>query len=279
MKILITGADGQLGRDLQAVLADHDLMPTDIEEMDITDYYAVNRLVQKFKPELIIHAAAYTDVDKAELNPDLAFKVNAVGTQNLALAANKTKTALLYVSTDYVFDGLKGKPYLEFDRPNPASVYGYSKLAGEVYVQTLTNNFYICRTAWLYGRYGHNFVKTMLHLAEEKRVLKVVADQIGCPTYAHDLAHKLAEIGLSGQFGFYHVVNEGAVSWYNFAKKIFALAQLQVKVEPIKTTELSRPAPRPPYSVLNNYSLKLRGFPPMRKWEEALEDFLLSAYS
>lgn len=276
MKILITGADGQLGRDLQAVLADHDLRPTDIEEMDITDFYAVDRQVSKFKPDLILHAAAYTDVDKAELNPDLAFKVNAVGTQNLAIAANKVQAALLYVSTDYVFDGRKNEPYLEFDPPNPKSVYGQSKLAGEVYVQTLTNKFFICRTAWLYGRYGHNFVKTMLRLAEEKRVLKVVDDQVGCPTYAHDLALKLAEIGLSGQYGFYHVVNEGMVSWYEFAKKIFALSGFKVKVEPIKSSEISRPAPRPPYSVLNNYSLKLRGFRRMRKWDEALEEFLLS---
>lgn len=276
MRILLTGADGQLGRDLQAVLAGHDLNPTDIEEMDITDFYAVARQVQRFQPELIMHVAAYTDVDKAELNPDLAFKVNAIGTQNLAIAANKHQAALLYVSTDYVFDGLKGEPYIEFDRTNPTSVYGQSKLAGELYVQTLTNQFYICRTAWLYGRYGHNFVKTMLRLAEEKRVLKVVNDQVGSPTYAHDLAHKLAEIGLSGQFGVYHVVNEGAVSWYEFAQKIFALAGLQVKVEPAKTAEISRPAPRPPYSVLNTMSLRLRGFSPLRRWDEALEEFMVT---
>ncbi|MDP1809423.1 MAG: dTDP-4-dehydrorhamnose reductase [Actinomycetota bacterium] len=270
MKIIITGADGQLGTELQGALRGHELYPVDIEEIDITDFTAVMEKVACFGPDLIVHGAAYTDVDGAELNPDIAFKVNAVGTQNLSVAARAVGAVILYVSTDFVFDGTKGAPYNEFDDVNPLSVYGRSKLAGERYVQSLTNNYYICRTAWLYGRYGHNFVKTMLKLGEEGKTVRVVDDQIGSPTNAVDLAAKLAEIALSGRFGVYHTTNVGEVSWYGFAGKIFELAGMDVDLQPIDSTQMERPAPRPAYSVLRPLSLELQGLAPMRPWEEAL---------
>jgi len=273
MKIIITGADGQLGTELQGALEGHRLYPADIEEFDITDFEAVKAKVTGFGPDLIIHAAAYTDVDGAELNPDIAFKVNAVGTQNLTIAARAVGAIILYVSTDFVFDGAKGAPYNEFDDVNPLSVYGRSKLAGERYVQSLTNNYYICRTAWLYGRHGHNFVKTMLKLGEEGKTVRVVDDQIGSPTNAADLAAKLAEIALSGRFGVYHTTNAGEVSWYGFAGKIFELAGMDVDLRPIDSGHLERPAPRPANSVLRHLSLELQGLEPMRPWDQALADY------
>lgn len=272
-RIIVTGADGQLGTDLQHLLGDHEVYPVDIEELDITDFDAVAKFTAKTRPELIMHGAAFTDVDGAELNPDLAYKVNAIGAQNLAVAAERAGAAILYVSTDFVFDGNKGDQYLEFDRPNPLSVYGASKLAGEKYIASLTSRHYICRTAWLYGRHGHNFVKTMLKLGEERGSVGVVDDQVGGPTSAADLAAKLIEIGLSGRYGVYHTTNAGQVSWYGFAKKIFELAGMSVDVKPITSQEMTRPARRPAYSVLRNFSLELQGFAPMRPWEEALADY------
>lgn len=273
MRVIVTGADGQLGTDLRHALGGHEVYPVDIEELDITDFAAVQRAVDKVHPELIIHAAAYTDVDGAELNPDLAYKVNAVGAQNLSVAAERFGSAILYVSTDFVFDGEKDTPYTEFDSPNPLSVYGASKLAGEGYIRSLTNRHYICRTAWLYGRHGHNFVKTMLKLGEEKGAVSVVDDQIGSPTSASDLAEKLVEIGTSGRFGTYHTTNLGQVSWYGFAKKIFELAGLPVDLTPIASDDMPRPARRPALSVLRSFNLELQDMAPMRPWEEALADY------
>ncbi len=273
MRIIVTGANGQLGTDLQRTLTGHEVFPVDIEELDITDFAAVLRAVGKIKPELIIHGAAFTDVDGAELHIDRAFQVNAIGAQNLTIAAEEYGAAILYVSTDFVFDGGKGEPYTEFDDPNPLSVYGASKLAGERYVMALTNRFYICRTAWLYGRHGHNFVKTMLRLGEERGSVSVVDDQVGSPTFAADLAAKLVEIGMSGRYGIYHTTNAGSVSWCGFAKKIFETAAMDVEVKPIKTSEMQRPAPRPALSVLRNLTLELQGMEPMRPWEEGLADY------
>lgn len=277
MKVIVTGANGQLGVELQAALAGHQVYAVDIEELDITDFYEVVRQVRDFKPDLIIHGAAYTDVDGSELNPDIAYRVNAAGTQNLAVAAAGAGAAMLYVSTDFVFDGQKGAPYHEFDDPNPLSVYGRSKLAGERYVQSLTNRYFICRTAWLYGLHGHNFVKTMIKLAQEGQALRVVDDQIGSPTNAADLAAKLVEIGESGRFGVYHTTNTGQVSWYGLAGKIFELVGLKVDLSPTTSADFKRPAPRPALSVLRGFSLELQGITPMRPWEEALEDYFKSA--
>ena len=273
MRIIVTGANGQLGTDLQQALTGHAVYPIDIEELDITRFDDVFHYVKKSSPELVIHAAAYTDVDGAELDADLAYKVNAVGTQNLAVASAAVGASILYISTDFVFDGHKGGPYLEFDPVNPLSVYGRSKLAGEYYARSLNHRHFICRTAWLYGKGGHNFVKTMLRLGEEGQTVNVVDDQIGSPTYAHDLAQKLVEIGTSGRYGLYHTTNAGSVSWFGFAKKIFELAGMSVQLRPIKSDDLKRPAARPAYSVLRNFSLEMQGLAPMRDWKGALADY------
>ncbi|MCK4268698.1 MAG: dTDP-4-dehydrorhamnose reductase [Actinomycetia bacterium] len=278
MKIIITGADGQLGSELQKVLDGHDLYPVDIEELDITDFQEVKKQVSSFGPEIIFHVAAFTDVDGAELNPDLAYKVNAIGTRNLSVAARGSGAAILYVSTDFVFDGRKETPYTEFDDVNPLSVYGRSKLAGERDVQTLAGEHYICRTAWLYGRDGQNFVKTMLSLGQEGQTIRVVDDQMGSPTSAADLAKKIVEIGLSGRFGVYHTTNSGAVSWYGFAKKVFELAKITPDLQPIGSDQMERPAKRPAFSVLRGLGLELQGMQPMRPWDEALAEYFTSRH-
>ncbi|MDI6892254.1 MAG: dTDP-4-dehydrorhamnose reductase [Actinomycetota bacterium] len=274
MKILITGSEGQLGRDLVRVLSDeHELFPFDLD-MDVTVLDGTMKTVTTISPDVVIHAAAYTDVDGCELNPDLAYKVNALGTQNVALTCQRCGAAMLYVSTDFVFDGKKGEPYLEFDEPNPISVYGRSKLAGERYVTSLLDRYYITRTAWLFGKHGRNFVKTILKLAEEREELTVVDDQMGSPTYSLDLAKTIAELVKTGWYGLYHTTNSGSCSWFEFAKKILECAGKRgVKVSPITSEELNRPAPRPTYSVLKNYCLELRGIQPLRHYEEALRDY------
>lgn len=274
MKILVTGADGQLGNDLANVLTAHDVRLSQKDEMDITDFSAVAERVRDFGPDAVIHGAAYTDVDGCETDPMQAYRVNAVGTQNIAIVCRQVDAALLYVSTDFVFDGRKTTPYTEFDDPNPLSVYGRSKLAGERYVSSLLNEYFIVRTAWLYGHAGKNFVKTILKLAAEKDELRIVSDQVGCPTYSRDLAQKIADIVESGGYGLYHAVNEGSCSWYDFGCEILRLAGINKTIIPISSAELNRPAPRPAYSVLKNLSLELRRFAPFRPWQEALAEYL-----
>lgn len=274
MKILITGSKGQLGHDLIRVMGTgHELFPFDLD-LDITDFSAVNAKVRDIKPELIINSAAYTDVDGCETNADTAYRVNAIGPQNLAIVAKSAGASLITISTDFVFDGAKETPYDEFDRPNPMSAYGRSKLAGEVLVRTITPDHYIIRTAWLYGREGHNFVKTMLWLAGERDSLTVVDDQIGSPTFSYDLAGRISELMTTGWYGTYHVTNSGAASWFEFAKAILAGAGLNPGiVKPMKSKDLNRPAPRPAYSVLRNYLTELRGLTPLRSYEDALRDY------
>ncbi len=274
MKILITGANGQLGSELTALLAgSHNIYPFDLD-LDVTDYSKVTSKVREIKPDCVIHSAAMTDVDGCEGRPDDAWRVNAIATQNVALACRKTGSSLVYVSTDFVFDGAAGEPYTEFDRPDPLSVYGKSKLAGEQFVRGILPEHFIVRTAWLYGRNGNNFVKTIVRLSEEKDEIRVVNDQVGSPTFAYDLAEKICEIITHEWYGTYHVTNQGSVSWYDFAKEIIRRAgRKDVRIIPISTAELNRPASRPAYSVLRNYVLELRGIAPMRPYEKALEDF------
>jgi dTDP-4-dehydrorhamnose reductase len=259
-----------LGRDLIAVLDGHELYSFDLD-WDITDAAAVAKDCAAIKPDLIINSAAYTDVDGCETNVDLAYRVNAIGPHNLALAARAGGIPLVSVSTDFVFDGTKTTPYDEFDTPRPMSVYGRSKLAGENLVREVCPEHYIIRTAWLYSRHGHNFVKTMLKLAGERDTLTVVDDQIGSPTFSLDLATRIAELISTGWYGTYHVTNSGQTSWYGFARAILEQAGLDPeKVKPMTSAELDRPAPRPAFSVLANYAADLRGLAPMRDWREAL---------
>jgi dTDP-4-dehydrorhamnose reductase len=275
MKVLITGAKGQLGSDLLKVFSpSHEVFGFSHQELPVEEMDAVWDKVRTIEPEVVIHAAAYTHVDDCEKNLEKAYLVNALGTRNVALASQKVGAKLVYISTDYIFDGRKKEPYLEFDPPNPLSVYGKSKLAGEWFVKNLLDKFYIVRTSWLYGLNGRNFVKTILELAENKPFLKVVDDQIGSPTYTLDLAEKIAEIIERDYFGIYHITNQGYCSWFDFAGKILELSGVNKEVKPVKTEDFPRPAPRPKFSVLENFVLKNSGFSLLRSWEEALADFI-----
>lgn len=277
MKVMITGADGMLGQDLVKVLSlQHEVVSSDIETLDITHLEDTIKSISNVKPEVVIHCAAYTDVDKSESNLDQAYKVNVHGTRNVAVACNKNGASLVYISTDYVFDGEKPHPYYEYDFTNPLSVYGKTKLAGELYVRDMLNQFYIVRTSWLYGLNGPNFVKTMLRLSKEMEMIPVVDDQIGSPTYTLDLARALNQLIEKPAYGIYHITNSEHCSWYTFAQEIFNLTGKEVQVNPVKTEEFPRPAPRPKNSILRNYNWEMEGFEPLRNYREALKDYLKS---
>jgi dTDP-4-dehydrorhamnose reductase len=298
MRIVITGAAGMLGTDLIKVLdnEEYELHGIDIKEpsynlqlktynlLDITDAQETYRIITKINPDLVIHTAAYTKVDDCEKNSELAYRVNSLGTRNLALACQRFDTALMYISTDYVFDGEKGVPYVEYDQPNPASVYGESKYWGERFVQSLLTKFYIVRTSGLYGMNGDHFVKSIRNLALEKKELKVVKDQVSSTTYSKDLAQAIAKLisppasrnqaAVSHLYGIWHITNSESCSWYEFAREIISLSRYKVKLTAITARELKRPAKRPQYSVLANHSWQLEGWKPLRNWKEALKDYL-----
>ena len=279
MKILITGANGLLGHELSSLLKDHTLILLSHSQLDISDSESVNKQIDSSSPDIIINSAAYTQVDACETNYDLAFQSNAIGPKNLAIKCKQLGIPLIHISTDYVFEGneKKNSPLLEDDKLGPKTVYGKTKLEGEKMVQENCEKYFILRTAWLYGE-GKNFVKTMLSLSKKNKELKVVNDQIGSPTYAKDLAKAIKEIieKKSDKYGIYHVTNKGEVSWYEFAKKIFEIKNIEIKVNPCTSEEFPRPAPRPHYSVLSNQKWIDAGFTPMRDYEEALNEYLNS---
>lgn len=278
MKILITGADGMLSHALKKTLRPKNrLILTDINNMDITKAKEVFEFFNKTKPEIVIHTAAYTDVDGAETNKSLALKINRDGTRNVAIAAKKLDIPIVYFSTDYVFGGGKRKPYTENDKPNPLSVYGTSKYAGEKEVRKITKKHYIARSAWLYGPGGKNFIMTILRLANELNELKIVNDQKGCPTYTFDLARAVLKLIQSEQYGTYHIVNSGSCTWFQFAKEILKIKKINKKVVPITSKELNRPAKRPTYSVLSNHKAEKIGIR-FRSWKKALADFLKTSH-
>lgn len=276
MNILVTGANGQLGNELVRQLEQKDitLHAFTKNELDITDLNKVFQVTREISPDIIINAAAYTKVDKAETEKDLAFSVNAYGQRNLAIAAQEIGAKICYVSTDYVFDGTSSEPYEEHSLVNPLGVYGKSKYAGEQLTQTLSTKYFIVRTAWVYGEYGPNFVKTMLKLAKEKSELGVVCDQIGSPTYTVDLASFIIELVQTERYGVFHCTNSGTCTWYEFAKAIFEEANINIKVNPLTSEQYPTPAKRPNYSVLNHLALKLNGFESPRHWREGLKSFL-----
>jgi dTDP-4-dehydrorhamnose reductase len=275
LKILVTGAKGQLGIDVVNALSNKNIIiGHDVDTLDIANLESTLELTKAEKPDLIINCAAYTNVDGCEENIDTAYKVNAIGARNLAIASVETNSRLLHISTDFVFDGKAEKPYIEFDSPSPLSVYGKSKLAGEEFIRQINPRHYILRTAWLYGKNGNNFVKTMIKLANEKNVINVVDDQFGSPTLTNDLVKAMELIIGTEAYGTYHSTNNGECSWNEFAKKIFAYAGKEgIEVKPISTKELNRPAIRPAYSVLKNYMLELQFSYNMRDWEEGLKDY------
>jgi dTDP-4-dehydrorhamnose reductase len=270
LRILVTGANGQLGQELAELLPGrgHEIVALSRGELDVVDPAAVERVVQTHSPELIVNAAAYTDVDRCETETETAYAVNALGPRNLAQACERRGCELLHVSTNYVFDGRGERPYEPFDPPDPISAYGRTKLAGEEYVKHLSSRWYIVRSAGVYGR-GHNFVRTMLRIAEEREVLSVKDDEFISPTYARDLAEGIAEIVETGLYGLYHLTNSGSCSWYEFCCEIFFLSGSEVEVVPIPTSEYPLPAPRPANGVLSPL-----GSPTLRHWREALADYL-----
>lgn len=291
MKILITGAKGQLGLTLADVLSKYDLILTDRDEVDITNLEAVNKFIAKIKPEIIINAAAYTAVDKAEEEKELAHKINAVGPKNLATTAEKIGATFFHISTDFVFDGKKKTPYSERDKPKPLSAYGQTKFDGENEVEKVGGKYYVLRTAWLYSPYGKNFVKTMIKLGHEKDELKVVTDQIGCPTYTYDLARTIKFIINSMRriekkptsynlkttnylpFGLYHYAGDGSCSWFEFAKEIVKLSGSCAKVLKTTTKEYGAKASRPAYSVLDCTKIKAWGIKTY-PWQSSLKKCL-----
>ncbi|MBU2595774.1 dTDP-4-dehydrorhamnose reductase [Patescibacteria group bacterium] len=273
MKILITGSNGMLAYALKKTLKkENRLILADIDNMDITKTKEVSNFFTKAKPEFVIHTAAYTDVDGAQNNKSLAFKINRDGTRNVAMAAKKMDIPVVYISTDYVFGDNKRKPYTENDRPNPLSIYGLSKYAGEKEARKNPKH-YIVRSAWLYGPNGKNFVLTILRLAKELDELKIVNDQRGCPTYTFDLAEGIAKLIKTNKFSTYHLTNSGSSTWYQFAKEILKIKKIKKKVLPITSKELNRPAKRPSYSVLSGAKinrLKIR----LKSWQKALKNYL-----
>ncbi|WP_018248561.1 dTDP-4-dehydrorhamnose reductase [Orenia marismortui] len=275
MRVLITGGSGLLGTELKLSLEeDYEIYAWDKKELDITFAQEAIAKIVDLNPDLVIHTAAYTDADACEINIDLAYQINAYGSRNIAVACQESNAEMIYISSDYIFDGKKGKAYCEFDSPNPLNIYGKSKLAGEEFVKSLVNKYFIVRTAWLYGKYGNNFVKTMLRLSTEEDVLTVVNDQIGSPTYTKDLVQAIKELIGSKLYGTYHLTNVGEVSWYQFAKKIFEYSNIEIEVNAVSSQEFIRAATRPKYSALNNYSLKQGLGYQMRDWKVALRDYL-----
>ena len=274
MKVFLTGAQGQLGQELQRRLQGADFLATDVSELDIMDEAAVARQIGRYRPNVVIHGAAWTQVDAAEEKVDMAYRVNVIGTQNIAMACRKVDAAMVYISTDYVFDGLLGRAYTEMDSVHPLSIYGKTKYAGEVSARQITDKLFVLRTAWLYGD-GPNFVRTMLKMGQEREELQVVNDQHGCPTSTVDLAEAVLRFAQTERYGTYHAVNSGVTTWYGFAKKIFELAgNTKVKVTPVTTEQFVRPAPRPVYSPLDTRLLRLAlGWSP-RVWEEALSEYI-----
>ncbi|WP_264739388.1 dTDP-4-dehydrorhamnose reductase [Cytobacillus firmus] len=273
-KILITGARGQLGKELvRKSHHSHSIVSLGKKELDITNQDQAENVILHYKPQYIIHTAAFTSVEQCEIERKKAFDVNALGAGIVAKAAEKADARIFYISTDYVFDGKKHSPYTVEDNPNPLSIYGLSKLLGERLV-LLSNNASIIRTSWLFGHDGSNFVKTMLQLAKIGKEVKVVNDQVGCPTYVSDLAETILQL-LDKKNGIYHVSNSGYCSWYTFAQAIFEEAGYDSRlVKPVTTKEYGSICPRPPYSVMEQNALLKQGIKPLRHWTEALNVFM-----
>ena len=280
MKILIFGIQGQLGRDLETILSDHEIIPMLFEAVDITDRPAVEKAVVAAKPDWVVNSAAKTHVDRCETEEASAFEVNALGARFAALAAAEAGARLIHVSTDYVFDGSKGKPYVETDEPRPINVYGASKFAGELLVRAACPQHFILRTSGLYGVHecwgkGTNFVETMLKLAATKDELQVVNDEILTPTYTEDLADQIRVlINDPPVFGIYHATNEGSCSWFDFASEIFARSGVSVSLSPIPSSQWPAPARRPANSTLENSALKKAGLNRFPDWRDALERYM-----
>lgn len=275
MRIAVTGSQGQLGRALQRSLVQYNLLPLSRAELEITDLTATLAVIEGFRPDIVVHAAAATNVDGCETTPEEAYRVNALGTRNLAVAAARVGAALVYVSTNYVFDGLAAAPYHEYAPTNPISVYGASKLAGEGYARDLSaGRYYIVRTTWVYAEQGRNLVRTILRLANERPRLQFVNDQFGQPTYATDLAQAIATLIQQPAYGVYHLTNAGGCSPYELAQSVLQLTgRTAVALEAIPAAAFPRPARPPANGLLHNWAGQAMGVT-LRPWEMALADCL-----
>jgi dTDP-4-dehydrorhamnose reductase/dTDP-4-dehydrorhamnose 3,5-epimerase len=275
IKVLVTGAKGQLGYDVLKRLNELGLeaVGVDMDDFDITDENETLNNISRINPDVVVHCAAYTAVDKAEEEKDKCYAVNVQGTRNIAIACKKIDAKMLYVSTDYVFDGEGENPFDEFDRTNPINYYGYTKAEGENVVKELKDKYFIVRTSWVFGINGNNFVKTMLTLSKTRDEIKVVNDQIGSPTYTPELAKLICEIIQTNKYGIYHGTNEGFCSWYEFAAQIFKIFGRDTKVIPISSEEFPTRAKRPKNSRLSKNMLDKNGFSRLPDWKKSLEDF------
>lgn len=276
-KVLVTGVKGQLGYDVVKRLEELGIeaVGVDVDDFDITDEYQTNSYISKNKPNVVIHCAAYTAVDKAEEERDKCYAVNVTGTKNIAQVCKDISAKMVYISTDYVFDGKGNEPHKEDEEPNPLNYYGFTKAEGEKIIKELLDRYFIVRTSWVYGINGNNFVKTMLKLAETRNVINVVNDQIGAPTYTKDLAVLICDLIQTDKFGIYHGVNEGYCSWYEFAKEIFRMSGKGVKVNPISTEQYPTKAKRPLNSRLSKENLDKAGFKRLPHWQDALKRYLI----
>lgn len=276
MRILVTGVKGQLGHDVVNELKKrgHTPIGVDVEEMDITDASAVEKEIKKEPLDAVIHCAAYTAVDAAEDNRELCMRVNAEGTRNIARVCRELDLKMVYISTDYVFDGEGERPWEPDDPREPLNVYGESKYQGELAVEEYLEKYFTVRIAWVFGVNGKNFIKTMLRLAESQKEINVVNDQIGSPTYTYDLAVLLADMVETEKYGRYHATNEGLCTWYEFAKEIFRQAGADVKVNPVSSDEFPAKAKRPHNSRMDKSKLVQNGFRPLPTWQDALKRYL-----
>ena len=276
MKVVVTGAGGQLGRELTRVFttADVDLVALTSADLDVTDAGMVMARLQAEQPALVLNAAAFEQVDACEDDPAAAWGINAAGAWHVALVCRELGATMVHVSSHAVFDGRQERPYTEFDPPAPQSVYGRTKEAGEQLVRETLDRHYIVRTSWLQGRHGHNFLRAILRRGRERAQVSVVNDQRGCPTFAGDLARSIAELVGTGAYGTYHRTGSSSCTWFDLARAAYEAADIQVEVLPISTEQYGGPAPRPANSVLDNTKAKLLGLDPLPRWQDALDGFL-----
>ena len=276
MKVLVTGVGGQLGYDVIKELKRRNIecIGADLKEFDITDYDAAHDFITEYGPDAVIHCSAYTAVDKAEDEPELCRRVNALGTENIAKICKKIDAKMVYISTDYVFPG-NGEEFYEVDSTTgPQNIYGKTKLEGELAVKDVLDKYFIVRISWVFGSNGNNFIKTMLKLGKDRSVINVVSDQIGSPTYTADLAPLLCDMVGTEKYGTYHATNEGVCSWAEFAEEIFKIAKIDCNVNHIKTEEYATRAVRPKNSRMSKKSLVNSGFTKLPQWQNSLKVFL-----
>lgn len=276
MKILVTGCSGQLGYDVVRRLQDLkiDCLGASRKDFDLTNESDTKNFIKNYKPDAVVHCAAYTAVDKADDERDICYRTNVLGTRYIAQACKDIDAKILYISTDYVFDGKGDKPFEVTDIPNPINYYGKTKYEGELEIQNYVDKAFIVRISWVFGANGNNFVKTVLRLSRERKELNVVSDQIGSPTYTYDLAELISDMITTEKYGIYHATNEGCCSWYEFASAVFDMADINIKLNPIRTEDYPTKALRPKNSRLSKKSLDLNGFQRLPHWKNALEEYI-----